>query len=208
MMSRTHIAVGAAVALALAQDGSPEACVAAVIGGTGGGINADVDITPSRAHKDALVGRLIVVAIAAIALAADYWAGAGVCDYLVAHMGWPLICGILLFAALTFIRSHTEHRSFTHSIVAVAAFCAAVWLACEPLVPYFAAGYASHLLLDITNKRPIRLLFPLHTRVGLGLCDAKGAANSICMVLGIAAAVLLLAYRVAPLLGITIAFQM
>ena len=206
MMSKTHIAVGVAAALVAAQTGSAESCVLAVVGGSLGGIIADCDITPSRAHKDALLGRLIVAAIAAAAFALDYWYGAGACNYLVEHLGMKLIGGIAAFAALTFIGAHTDHRSFTHSLVAMAAFCAAIWLAFEPLLPYFAIGYASHLVMDFTNTQPIRLFWPLGKGFGLGLCHAKGVANSALLVLGIAASAVLLAYRLAPLFGVAIDF--
>ena len=195
MMSKTHIAVGIASALALAPAGSAEACIAAVIGGSIGGIIADCDITPSRAHKDALIGRLIVVGIALIALAIDSRTQIGICDYLIAHLGWRLIAGICLFTALTYVGGHTEHRSFTHSLVAMAAFCGAVYLTCEPLLPYFAIGYASHLVLDATNKQSIRLFFPFRTSVSLKLCTAKGLANKLTCVIGAVAAVALLAYH-------------
>lgn len=195
MMSKTHIAVGMAAALAISPTGSPEACVAAIVGGSVGGVIADCDITPSKAHKDALIGRLIVVAIAAVALIADRYYNAGLCDYLIGHLGVQLVMGIVLFAALTFFGAHTDHRSFTHSLVAMAAFCFAVFLICEPLLPYFAMGYASHLALDVTNRQDIRLFWPLRARVSLRLCRAKGVTNTVVMIVGFAAAVLLLAYR-------------
>ena len=202
MMSKTHIAVGVASALAIAQTGVPESCVAAVVGGSIGGIIADCDITPSRAHKDALVGRLIVVGVAAVALLADRYAEAGLCDYLVEHLGIALVTGVVLFAALTFVGGRTEHRTFTHSLLAMAWFSAAVYLVCEPLVPYFAVGYASHLVLDVTNKQGIPLLWPLGAKASLGLCTARGLANTVVMVLGYVAVGVLLAYRLAPLLPV------
>lgn len=204
MMSRTHIAVGVAAALAIAQTGSPESCVAAVVGGSVGGIMADCDITPSRMHKDALIGRLIVVALTAACLAIDYWTDSGVCNYLVDHLGLQLLSGVALFVLLTFLGSHTDHRSFTHSLLAMAAFCFAMYLVCKPLLPYFAVGYASHLMLDLTNKQDIRLFWPLGACPSLGLCRAKGMANTVVMVVGFAAAVLLLAWRLASLAGISI----
>ena len=193
MMSKTHIAVGVAAALAAAQTGSAESCVLAVVGGSLGGVISDCDITPSRAHKDALIGRLIVLTIAVAAFALDYWHGAGVCDYLVANLGMELIGGIAAFAALTFAGAHTDHRSFTHSLVAMAAFCAAVWLAFEPLLPFFAIGYASHLAMDVANTQPVKLFWPMNKGFGLGLCHAKGMANSVLLMLGIAVSALLLA---------------
>ena len=130
-----------------------------------------------------------------MALIADRYVNAGLCDYLVAHLGVPLLAGIALFAVLTLAGGHTDHRSFTHSLVAMAAFCMAVYLACAPLLPYFAVGYASHLALDLTNKQGVQLFWPLHKEVSLGLCKAKGMANTVAMIAGFAAAVLLLAYK-------------
>ncbi len=194
-MSKTHIAVGIAAALAIAETGSVDSCVAAVVGGSIGGIIPDCDIHPSRAHKDALVGRIIVVGIAIVALVADHYVKAGLCDYFLAHLGLPFLTGLGLFVALTFIGGHTDHRSFTHSLVAMACFCSAVYLTCPPLVTYFAMGYASHLALDVINKQGIQLLWPLHAQPSLGLCRAKGVTNTIAMIVGFAATVLLLAYR-------------
>ena len=202
MMSKTHIAVGVTAALAIAHTGSPESCVAAIVGGSIGGIIADCDITPSRAHKDALTGRLIVLGVTAVSLLADRCAHAGLCDYLVEHLGLTLITGVFLFAVLTFLGGHTEHRTFTHSLVGMGLFCAAIYLVCEPLLPYFSIGYASHLALDITNKQGIHLFWPLGLEASLGLCTAKGIANTVVMALGYVAAALLLAYRVAPLLPV------
>ena len=203
-MSKTHIAVGVASALVIAQTGSAESCVAAMIGGSIGGIIADCDITPSRAHKDALIGRIVVIAVSVVSLAIDYWYGVGVCDYLVGSLGVWLIVGIVLFAALRFVGGHTDHRSFTHSLVGMAAFCGSFYLICEPLLPYFVIGYASHLVLDITNKQGIQLFWPFKANASLGLCRAKGVSNSVVLVLGIAVAALLLAYRLAPLCGVSI----
>ena len=106
---------------------------------------------------------------------------------------------VALFAALTFLGGHTDHRSFTHSLVAMAAFCGAAWMVCEPLLPYFAAGYASHLVLDLMNTQPIKLFWPINKGVCLGLCHAKGMVNTVLLVVGAVASVLLLLYRLAPL---------
>lgn len=202
MMSKTHIAVGMAAALAVAPTGSPEACVAAVVGGSVGGVIADCDIRPSRAHKDALTGRLIVALVALVAMVLDWHFDTGLCDYLVRNLGLPMLAGIALFVVLTFLGGHTEHRTFTHSLVAMACFCMAVYLTALPLLPYFIVGYASHLLLDITNKQGVRLFWPLRANLSLGLCHAKGMVNTTVMIVGFAVAVLLLAYRlqlIAPL---------
>ena len=143
--------------------------------------------------------KLVVVGIAVVALAVDYHFGAGICDYIVSNVGVKIIAGVALFAALTFVGGHTDHRSFTHSLVAMAAFCGACYLACQPLLPYFVVGYASHLVLDVTNHQSIRLFWPTQTGVSLGLCRAKGVVNSVVLAAGLVACVLLFAYRLYPL---------
>ena len=150
------------------------------------------------------MGRLIVAGIALAAFAIDYWYGAGVCNYLLESLGAKLVGGIAVFVALTFVGAHTDHRSFTHSLVAMMGFCVAVWLAFEPMLPFFVAGYASHLVMDLTNYQPIKLLWPMKRGFGLGLCHAKRLANSVMLIVGTVATTLLLAYRLAPLFGIAI----
>ena len=206
MMSKTHIAVGLAAGLAIAQTGSPESCIAAIVGGSVGGIMADCDITPSRAHKDALIGRLAVLALVVVCLVIDYRINAGLCGYLIGRMGVPFAMGIAFFVVLTGLGAHTEHRSFTHSLVAMAAFSGTIQLICPLLLPYFAMGYGSHLALDVTNKQGITLFWPFKTRSSLGLCRAKGPANTVALVLGIAAATLLLVYRLGSFVNISIVF--
>ena len=118
-----------------------------------------------------------------------------------AHLGWPLIAGIALFVVLTFLGGRTEHRSFAHSLVAGAAFAAAMYLICPPLLPFFAIGLVSHALLDILNKKPVRLFWPSRHGIALGLCGAKGTANTALMMFGAAAAIALLVWKLLPLVG-------
>ena len=79
-----------------------------------------------------------------------------------------------------------------------------MYLIYAPILPYFAMGYASHLVLDVTNKQGIRLFWPLSTQPSLGICTAKGIANTAVMVIGVVMAVLLLALRLAPLFGLDV----
>lgn len=206
MMSKTHIAVGIASGLALAQTGSLASCIAAVVGGSVGGVIPDCDITPSRAHRDAVAGRLLVVAIVAACLAVDRRTGLGFSAWVVRGVGIPPIAGVGLFATLTFLGSRTEHRSFTHSLLAMAAFCGSVYLVSAALLPFFAIGYASHLALDLANRQPVRLLFPARFGVGLGLCHARGIVNSVVLGAGTAASIGLLWLRLAPLLETALGF--
>ena len=199
MMSNAHILAGVATALTLAQTGSIESCTAAVIGGSIGGIIADCDITSSHAHRDALRGRIVVGGLAAIALLVDSQTNVGLCNYLISHLGVLPITGLLLFATLTFVGRLTDHRSFTHSLIALAAFTFAVVLACQPLAPYFAMGYASHLVLDALNKQPIKLFFPFRKGVAFGICKSNGSASLLIQGVSALAIAALIAVKFTPL---------
>ena len=43
----------------------------------------------------------------------------------------------------------------------------------------FAAAFASHQILDLMNKRPVRLLYPLKKGFSLGLFYADRLANRV-----------------------------
>ena len=129
-MSKTHIAVGVASALAIAQTGSAESCVAAMIGGSIGGIIADCDITPSRAHKDALIGRIIVIAVSVASLAIDYWYGAGVCDYLVGSLGSVSNVGVTTRFGRRGLQPARANRAITRNR-------SPIWLQPRHLMPPF-----------------------------------------------------------------------
>lgn len=195
MMGDAHIAAGAAAALLVSQPESAGACLAAIAAGAAGGVIADCDVKSSRARRDALLGRLAVAGIAAGALAADFCMGTGLCDAALAHLGARTVAGVAAFAALTFAGARTEHRSFTHSLAGMAAFCVAAWLAFPPLAHSFAAGYASHLALDLANKKGVRLLWPSKAEFALGLCRADGAANAAVTAIGTVAACLAFAMQ-------------
>ena len=63
MMSKTHLAMGMAVALAVVQPKQANECIAALIGGAAGGVLADIDTLDNDYKSDALVGQLLATGI-------------------------------------------------------------------------------------------------------------------------------------------------
>lgn len=187
MMSRTHLAVGVATALALTRPDTPQAWMLAVAGGA----VCDIDLADSDRDRDARLGQVIPVGIAVACLLADALFRLGVRQDILAGDPVCLAGGAVLYLVLCWLGYRSGHRTFTHSVTALALFSLAVWLVYPLLMPPFAAAFASHLVLDLLNKKGMRILYPLPISPSLGLCYAGGAVNKLLYRLGSIAALLL-----------------
>lgn len=188
MMSSTHIAVGVAVAALAVQPQTAGDVIAAVVGGAVGGLICDIDIRTGKLRRDTVVARVAVAVLAAVALYADWVFGTGIGQFVVAHASPAQLAGAGLFAVTCVVGASSEHRSFAHSLLAVALWGAGVYLVCEPLAVPFAAGALSHVALDLLNRRPVRLLSPLRCGFCLGVCRADGLVDkALCAAGGVVA---------------------
>ena len=203
MMSKTHIAVGVAASLAIMQPTTVEGCLAATMGGAIGGIICDIDTRSNQQHKDALYGRIIAVVIAVVVLAVDFYRGSGICVYVVDCAGPSTAIGVAIWVAFCLLGVVSDHRTFTHSLLALLVTSYALWLICPLLVAPYAIGFASHLVLDIVNKKNVQLFFPLKKgSFCLGLFYADGTANTVMMLLGSVVAIALFAWRLSIGIGV------
>ena len=191
MMGKTHIAVGIATSVLVMQPRSFEECILSVVGGSVGGILADIDILDNGSH-DTLSTQLFAFGISAVLLAADYFFHLGICSGIMRNGTMFPTIGVVLFAMLCFAGILTPHRGFTHSIAGVLAYTAAVALIYPPFIPAFAVGYISHLALDLLNKKKLPLFYPLKAGFCLKLCYADGIANKIFLLAGTAVSVIML----------------
>ena len=185
MLIGTHFVVGVATALAITQPQTLPEIITAVTAGAVGGIIADIDAGDSDRQRKAqnrrerVIGAVIGTGIILALLVADLILGAGMWQYVTNNFGLRVIGGIVGFAALLAVGRRTEHRAFTHSLLALALFGGMVQLFCRPAALPFLLGYASHLVLDFFNVRGMQLFFPLGKRVSLGLCRAHDKPNSV-----------------------------
>ena len=192
MMGKTHISVGIAAALFVSQPASSAVCLATVLAGALGSITPDIDVHSNSHNRDALIARLIVVGLAIVGFGIDRALGAQLWAYISQIQLSQQAIGLLGFFGLCAIGRFTPHRSFTHSVLALVLFSLALGLVLPMAIPAFAAGYASHLLLDLLNKMPMNLLFPLESGWCLHLCHADGLTNKVLMVAGLVGDIVLL----------------
>ena len=191
MMSKTHFAVGLATSLAIIQPKTFNECAVAVIGGTVGGVLADNDILDNDYQADALIGQLLALGSAVLALVLDFFLGFGICESIIAKPMLPIIGGIC-FVVLYIVGFCSDHRTFTHSFLAMILYTIAAALIYTPLAIALGAAYLSHLLLDILNKKKVPILYPLEFGICFKMCYANKTANKVFMYVGFAISGLLL----------------
>lgn len=191
MMGKTHFAVGLAVSLIIVQPDSFQECLTAVIGGTVGGVLADNDILDNDHRLDTFSVQFFAAAVTVIALVIDSVGGFGIWQSITENQSDATTGGIV-FAALWLFGVLSKHRTFTHSLTALLFYTLAVGMIYPPLTAGFAAAYLSHLLLDLTNKKKLPLLYPLNFGICFKLFYADGLANKLFMSIGFAVSGVLL----------------
>ena len=188
MMGRTHFAIGLATSLAVMQPKSIGECMAAIFAGALGGVTADND---TLNQSNSLSAQLLALKTALGILLIDYFFKLGICESIMANQTTALI-GLIAFLVLWFIGFFSDHRTFTHSFLAMILYSLAIGLIYEPFTLGFMVAYLSHLALDILNRKKMPLLYPLDFGVCLKLCYADSKFDNFLMYVGyIATAVLL-----------------
>ena len=186
MMSKTHISIGIATAFWVMQPNSLSEFAMAAIGGSIGGIVADIDVDIKRNEKsiDALYGQLIAIGISIIAVVLDYFFGGTIINsYLNGNA--KSIVATIVFLIFMLIGKNSKHRDKTHSILAAVLTSSCVLIINQYIgISYFFA-FCSHLIIDLLNKKPILLFYPLKKGLCFKLCYADGLGNRIFMWLGV-----------------------
>lgn len=183
MLSKTHLACGIATSLAVLQPATPKELAIAVIGGALGGSVPDIDLVKNRTNLDSIFTQTTAFVIAVAAIIADYYYDFGIIRYLSNHPG-SAITGIVFYIVLMVIGFYAPHRGFTHSILALVLFSASVNIVYSQITMAYACGYISHLALDLLNRKPVQLFYPIRKGFCLHLCYSNRRANRVLFVLG------------------------
>lgn len=191
MMKKTHLTIGIASAVAITHPEIVSECFVAIMGGAIGGVICDIDILDNDYKNNDFFERFLVVKMTGIILLLDFLLQTGICEAILNRDKRFLLIGGVLFSVLCLIGIHSAHRTFTHSFIALILFSAALSLIYPPIVYSFIIGFLSHLMLDLLNKKKIRLFYPSDFGLCFGLCYANKIANTIFMYIGTIATVLL-----------------
>lgn len=184
MLGVTHLAVGMGAALTLAQPTTLGECFTAAIGGAVGGVLADVDTMKNDTKFGATQVQAFAAVLTASLLILDSLLKSGVWAEIRQQSDEELAMGGILFGILWLMGYFSNHRSFTHSLGAMLLFTWTVSLVCPSMSMSFLIGYASHLVLDLLNKRPLKLFYPLDRGVCFGVFYSNREADKLCMYAG------------------------
>ena len=196
MMSKTHLAVGVAAALAACWPNDLSGVLAAVLGGAAGGALCDVECHSFSPNKDTVQGRVLACGVAAAALAADYFTQRGLWNSILSQPVHSLFLGAAILSLSCLIGHFSPHRTFTHS----AFFLLLIYAGFARLSPLLSGpalmGGLSHVALDLLNHKPVCFLYPILKKgVCLHLCAADKAANRFFLWAGALASAALIAQR-------------
>ena len=201
MQGKTHLVIGVALSLAVMRPATMPALVSGAGAAALGSVISDIDAGQSGAGHDATKVVASIVIAGVLVLLADLYFHLGLyARFLRRGRETGFMLPLLLFILFAAIGMLTRHRSFMHSLPAMILFTACIWFMQRAMAPYFAIAYASHLLLDLTNRRGMRLFFPSRKLVSMKLFASNGWMDRILLTAGVIALVLVVAHS-APMTG-------
>ena len=166
-----------------APDSIPEA-LPVITGASLGCLICDLDCDNPRERQDSSHWRIVMFAVAAATLFEDYHIDAGMWRSITQSGSYLWCAGIAVFALTCAFASVSSHRGFSHSLVALALEAFSLWLMFPTAAIPFVIAFASHLILDMTNKRPVRIFYPAKKGISFGWFYADRLANKVCAAIG------------------------
>lgn len=179
MMAKAHITIGMAAALTIAQPESIPEALPVIVGASLGCLICDLDCENKTEKNDSSRWRAVMAAAAVAALIEDHLLDAGMWKALEGNGNYLWCAGLVGFVLICTFASVSSHRGFSHSILALVLETAFLWLIFPVAALPFAAAFISHQLLDIMNKRPVRLFYPAEKGFCLGWFYADRLANKL-----------------------------
>jgi len=181
------IGISASLAITAPQT-APEFLLAVSVGAIGAVIS-DIDVETSNIHRNIGKVLLLMIALAAVLLGLDVFLKTGIVHKVMDDSSiLKIAVGCLIFMVVCVFGKEQPHRTFMHSFLALFLLDFAIGLIWPKLIFYFTIGFLSHLVLDILNKKKLRLLYPLKGGFCIRLFSADGLANQIFYIVGCIAA--------------------
>lgn len=195
MMSKTHLSVGIAASLLLAP-ATPEGLAYALMGGTIGSLICDIDRSSERPSRDVKQGWTIAFTIFFSAFMYGSYAHWQTFRAETIFSDPKILISLFLMIVLMLFAINGAHRGFSHSLLMFAGSSVLVFFISRQTCLFYMIGFLSHILLDLLNRKPVRVFFPAKGFC-LGWFYVDGIANRVLMLLGMgaAAALLILKFR-------------
>ena len=177
MLAKAHIAVGMAAAFSIMRPETVAEALPVITGGALGCLICDLDCENRSEKSESSRWRLIMALTAAAALIEDHLLDAGMWKSLGHGSSYLWFAGMAAFVIICIFADGSGHRGFSHSLLAMALETLCIWLIFPSAAVPFAIAFASHVLLDMMNKRSVRLFYPAKKGICLGWFYADRLAN-------------------------------
>ena len=179
MMAKAHITVGMAAAAAIMMPRDISGALPAIAGASLGCLICDIDCDNKSEKADSSRWRKVMTAAAIAALIEDHLLDAGIWRSAGQNGSYLCFAGLAGFILTCTFAGLSNHRGFSHSLLALALESLSLWLIFPVLMKPFAIAFISHQILDIMNKKPVRLLYPVRRGFCLGWFYADRLADKL-----------------------------
>ena len=177
MMAKAHITVGMAAAASIMMPRDIAGALPVIAGASLGCLICDIDCDNKSEKADSARWRKVMAAVALAALIEDHLLDAGIWRSIGQNGSYLWFAGLAGFVIICVFAGGSGHRGFSHSLLALALETLCLWLIFPAVAIPFAIAFASHVLLDMMNKRSVRLFYPSKKGVCLGWFYADRLAN-------------------------------
>ena len=179
MLAKAHIAVGMAAAFSIMRPETVAEALPVIAGGALGCLICDLDCENKSEKSDSSRWRAVMALVAAAALIEDHLLDAGMWRSLGQNGQYLWFAGLAGFVITCVFAGGSGHRGFSHSLLAMGLETLCLWLVFPAVAVPFSIAFASHVLLDMMNKRSVRLFYPAKKGLCLGWFYADRLANKV-----------------------------
>lgn len=178
MTGKTHMAAGIAASLVVTGPKTPKEMLICITVAAVGAVISDIDVSTSDARRE--FNRFLGIAgfILLTAFLLEYYFKFGIFRAVRQHGYLEIAIGFGLFLAICLFGKKQPHRSFMHSLLALALLTGSVYLMFPAAAFPFAVAMASHIGLDMLNKRKVKLFYPFRKGIACSMCRADGTVSS------------------------------
>lgn len=185
MRCRTHLVFSNVVALGIIQPNNVKDLVVCMTAATVGGIVSDLDIRTSDKHKAVDLMVILFFSLLILGYYFDNKYNYGLFNMIGNSKYYLNVIGMFVFLGICFYGMHQPHRSFLHSFLGIFLLTGTLYYCFNVIWLPFLLGMLSHIFLDIFNKRPLRLLYPLKYGFSLKLCNYDSPVDTWVFIISI-----------------------
>ena len=184
MLAKAHVTIGMAAAFTIARPETVAEALPVIVGGALGCLICDLDCEVTTEKTESSRWRKVMAVIAIAGLIEDYLMNAGMWSSLGRNGPYLWFIGLMVFSLTAGFASVANHRGFSHSLLAMLIFTISIWLIFPAAAMPFAVSFATHIVLDLMNKKPVRIFYPMKKGFSLRMFYADRFADKVIALAG------------------------